>query len=92
MQAKPEGERSRTLGRAEPRSGRQEGRWGPQEPRGGHRASCHLHGDRQEALVRKSRPPMWEVKCDALGSCCTSSHPRWKELANDSHQRDAGFL
>lgn len=31
--------------------------------------------------------PLSEVKCDALGSCCTSSHPadkRWKERANNN--------
>ena len=68
MQAKPEGERSGALDRAESRSGRREGRWGRQEPRGGHWASCHLHGDSGETLVSKSRLPTvgGEMRCSGV--------------------------
>ena len=51
----------------------------------GHRAiSMGILGRRWSA---RADSPLSEVKCDALGSCCTSSHPadtRWKEQANDN--------
>ena len=56
----------------------------PGEGTGHHAISMEIVGRRWSA---RADSPLSEVKCDALGSCCTSSHPadkRWKEQANDN--------
>lgn len=86
MQAKPEGERSGAPGRAEPRSGRRDD--GDSRSLG---AGTGHHAISMEIVRRRwsarADSPLSEAKCDALGSCCTSSHPvdrRWKVRANDN--------